>query len=112
MIPPPRSVMEHVERKAPGFWRAWVTVVSNALVPGVSISSWYRTPDDNARVGGKPHSQHLLGIALDFPLTNPNRQVAAQLQRAGFQIIREHDHWHAQLPPAWAARFWGESYSV
>jgi len=110
--PPPRRVMEYVERKAPGFWRAWVQVVSSALVPGVSISSWYRSPADNARVGGEPRSQHLLGIAIDLPLTNPNRQVAGRLQRSGFQIISESDHWHAQLPPAWAARFWGRSFQV
>lgn len=104
--------MEHVERKAPGFWRAWVQVVSRALVPGVSISSWYRSPEDNTRVGGARLSQHLLGIALDFPKTNPNRQVAAALQRSGFQIITEGDHWHAQLPPAWASRFWGQTYQL
>ncbi len=34
------------------------------------ILSAYRTPEHNAAVGGRPHSQHLEGRALDIALPN------------------------------------------
>jgi uncharacterized protein YcbK (DUF882 family) len=32
----------------------------------ISVNSWYRTPEVNKAVGGKPQSQHLYGNAVDF----------------------------------------------
>lgn len=32
----------------------------------MKVLSWYRCPKWNARVGGVPNSQHLLGRAIDF----------------------------------------------
>jgi uncharacterized protein YcbK (DUF882 family) len=32
----------------------------------IKVTSWLRVPKHNARVGGKPSSKHLYGIAVDF----------------------------------------------
>lgn len=67
--------------------------------PRVSYSSWYRTPYDNARVGGHPNSQHLTGLAVDVPTRTASagaRNFVAMAQRVGLVVIDEGDHWHIQ----------------
>ena len=34
------------------------------------INSAYRSPEHNARIGGKPNSSHLRGLAVDIKATN------------------------------------------
>ena len=70
-------------------------------IPGVQITSGFRTPEKNAKVGGVPNSYHLTDQARDIaPPRTPEqaqqiRQYAAQ---NGLEIIDEGDHWH--LEPA------------
>jgi hypothetical protein len=41
-------------------------VVRRVLNAPIIISSWYRSPEVNAAVGGSKHSQHISGEAVDF----------------------------------------------
>jgi hypothetical protein len=56
-----------------------------ALGKPLILNSAYRSPEHNARVGGKPASQHLLGRAFDVSMANhdPARFEAAA-RNAGF----------------------------
>ena len=110
MIPPPPAVIRRVERRLPGFWQAWIGSVRASLVPGVTFTSWYRDPEQNALAGGVSNSQHMLGVALDLPPTRPNWETASNLQRHGFEVIAEADHWHAELPPALEQKIRGATY--
>lgn len=56
------------------------------------VSSWYRDPRENARVGGAARSQHLKGLAIDV---NPSASAAA-FQSQGLTVIPEGDHLHIQ----------------
>lgn len=49
-------------------------------LPGIKISSAYRSPAVNAAVGGADASAHMSGLAVDFEVPNlTNKQVAAWL---------------------------------
>lgn len=66
-----------------------------ALVPGVIVTSWWRTPGHNADIGGVPNSLHLLGLAWDVvPASQDN---AAKLRALGLHVIDEGNHLHAQF---------------
>ena len=48
----------------------------------IRISSWYRSPDHNERVGGIPTSKHLLGMAFDwYPLERNIEEVQKEVRR-------------------------------
>lgn len=73
--------------------------VSDLVGNGVVMTSWSRSPADNARVGGQANSRHLEGQGVDFVV--PQAQKAAWTQRAqakGLQVIDEGDHMHVQVP--------------
>jgi len=62
-------------------------------------TSWWRSTADNARVGGHPFSQHLIGWAAD--VTGPHQDAIAKRARlAGMVAVKESDHTHIQLLPA------------
>ncbi|HEN8711339.1 TPA: peptidase M15 [Pseudomonas putida] len=70
----------------------------------VIISSGYRSPALNRRIGGSPRSQHLRGLAADFEIFGiSNREVVRQVSASAVsfdQIILEFDSWvHLSVTP-------------
>ena len=53
------------------------------------INSAYRTPEHNAKIGGKPNSSHLKGLAVDISVTNSRQRfiVLNALLNVGFTRI-------------------------
>lgn len=48
----------------------------------IKITSWYRSPDHNDKIGGIPTSKHLLGMAFDwYPLEASLEQVQKEVRR-------------------------------
>lgn len=72
--------------------RAW----QSAGAPGVRVTSWYRDPQYNARVGGAPNSQHTLGLALDVAHDSAGAALAREARRVGLVVLDEGDHFHIQ----------------
>lgn len=70
---------------------------SRAIIKaGLNITSGYRTPWRNYKVGGSMFSQHLLGLAWD--VTPVNSATREKLARIGFgNIMNEGDHYHASV---------------
>jgi hypothetical protein len=65
----------------------------------VTATSWYRSRQENARVGGDPFSQHLVGWAIDA--VGPDQQAFAKgLRMRGITTVQESDHIHFQAFPA------------
>lgn len=91
---PPAVLLQH-----PAFGpaiRAFIGKVVRVYQPGMTVTSWYRSPQANARVGGNADSQHLFGLGLD--LAGPNRETAAELaRRINLPHAQEVDHLHLQL---------------
>lgn len=64
----------------------------------IFISSGYRSPSLNARVGGAKNSQHLLGEAVDFtcPKFGTPREIVNKLKDYDLpfsQLILEYERW-------------------
>lgn len=53
------------------------------------ITSSYRSPEYNAKIGGKPNSAHLRGRAVDIAIGDGNQRyiIVKALLEAGFQRI-------------------------
>ena len=53
----------------------------------ITIVSWYRTPQHNRKVKGRPKSKHLLGIAVDLRVKGMShakaRLIAMDMMRSG-----------------------------
>jgi hypothetical protein len=58
-VPTPEQ-MDNITKQA----KALMAVYNH--IGGFTVTSWLRTPEHNARVGGAPHSAHLTGLATDF----------------------------------------------
>ncbi|MFK3766469.1 MULTISPECIES: D-Ala-D-Ala carboxypeptidase family metallohydrolase [Pseudomonas] len=71
----------------------------------VIISSGYRSPALNKRIGGSPRSQHLHGLAADFEIFGiSNREVVRRVSASAVnfdQMILEFDSWvHLSVTPS------------
>ena len=66
-----------------------------------SITSWYRSPKRNKRVGGAASSMHLLGLAVDVVLDSREDVNSFTLlaKRMGLWVLDEQDHIHIQEVP-------------
>lgn len=62
-------------------------------------TSWYRSAEKNASVGGSPESQHLFGFAVDVVSDRP-QQVVEVARALGLYPVLEFDHVHIQTFPA------------
>lgn len=53
------------------------------------INSAYRSPEHNAKIGGKPNSSHIKGLAVDISVTNSRQRfiVLNALLNVGFTRI-------------------------
>lgn len=71
-----------------------------ARSPNVTVTSWYRSPQENQRVGGAARSQHLLGLAIDVLPDRGGAAFAQAAQAQGMTILNEGDHFHIQAFPA------------
>jgi len=79
------------------YWRA---VPLFFQVPGLELTSWFRTAADNRTAGGSAESQHLFGLAWDLTASRPILpRLAAAATRQGLVAIQEGDHVHLQLFP-------------
>jgi uncharacterized protein YcbK (DUF882 family) len=74
----------------------------------VSFSSWWRSKQRNAQVGGAITSQHLLGLAVDLvPAGGSRSELLRRLRAAGLVALDEGDHVHVQafsagvVPSTW-----------
>jgi len=78
-----------------------VTLSSSIIVlPGLNVAtvtSFYRDPARNARVGGVANSLHLVALAIDLRRDFVGLQVFNAWRRAGLGGIDEGDHYHLQL---------------
>jgi len=68
---------------------------------GLSVTSWFRTAEQNRSEGGSPESQHLFGLAWDLVAPPGSMQHLAEHMRAqGLIAVNEGDHVHVQAFPA------------
>ena len=68
-------------------------------IPGVYVTSWFRTKARNAGADGVSHSQHLIGTAIDVDVPADRRQlevIRARLRYCQY-TLNEGDHLHGQL---------------
>jgi hypothetical protein len=66
-------------------------------IPGVSITSWWRSPWRNYELGGSPLSLHQIGLAWD--LVPASAFTQAEIIKTGLplKLVNEGDHIHAQF---------------
>jgi hypothetical protein len=94
-------------RESSGTWVPLTGSVSGRSLAGAAqigaawgrVTSLYRSPEHNRRVGGVPNSYHLRGRAIDIARRAgvSHWQVAAAFRNAGYQIVEsldEGDHSH------------------
>ncbi len=110
--PPPVQIVRFWERILPGFWSRWLSAADQALREidddasgDTVITSWWRSPFENQRVGGLPDSQHLVGLAFDLVPGKPSFKLAvseasSRFMEAGFITVPAERHLHIQTFPA------------
>lgn len=109
--PPPFNTVKFFDLLLPGIWQQWGAAVEAALVEldhgdvgETIITSWFRSPLENRRVGGHPDSQHLVGLAFDVVPGKGTSSLAlneaAQIfQGFGFTVDPGETHLHVQTFP-------------
>jgi hypothetical protein len=96
---PPFSIVQRLSGSIEDFIRRLVAVAG--FFPAIVATSWWRSPSNNAAVGGHPRSQHLLGLAVDVVLPPSERaDFVALCEYVGLVAIDEGTHVHVQRFPA------------
>lgn len=96
-----------VARPAAGqHYGAGIQSLAQSVIPGVRVTSGYRDPAHNAKVGGVNGSFHTTDDARDFtpPSGMSMAQMHAQLKAKfpGYDVINEGDHVHIEPGPGMA----------
>lgn len=102
--PPPRDLVARLEAKYPGFFRRIAQAFDFTLEGlDVTVVNWFRDREHNAAVGGAVGSQHRWACAFDLVVPREQwTEAARRLRAAGFFVLDEGDHLHAQAFPAGA----------
>ncbi|WP_100628682.1 D-Ala-D-Ala carboxypeptidase family metallohydrolase [Algoriphagus formosus] len=75
--PMPDQVLNHLHSLAMA-----LQIIRNELKAPITITSGYRSPEHNSRIGGAQNSMHIQGKAADFKVYGKNpRAVAAIIER-------------------------------
>lgn len=98
VAPPPEEIVFAVERIAPGAYSSFLLrfLIAAWVARVFSATSWFRTTERNAAVGGHPESAHLVGLAIDVP---PSPRMAEVSRSLGLWVVEEGDHTHVQAWP-------------
>ena len=97
---PPQEIIENLKRLAEALQTLRSFFGNNAII----VTSGYRSPEVNQKVGGSKNSDHLKGLAADFivPSFGTPDQVIRAILASGVpfkQAIREFDRWtHFSIP--------------
>lgn len=97
---PPPEFIENLKLLANSLQTLRSLFGNNAII----VTSGYRSPQVNAKVGGSPNSDHLRGLAADFivPSFGTPDHVVRAILGSGVpfkQVIREFDRWtHFSIP--------------
>ena len=97
---PPPEVIENLKLLAQSLQTLRSFFGNNAII----VTSGYRSPEVNQKVGGSKNSDHLRGLAADFIVPSfgtPDHVIRAVLaSHVPFkQVIREFDRWtHFSIP--------------
>jgi len=68
---------------------------------GTTVTSWWRNPEHNRRVGGSPQSQHIFALAIDVAgSAYQRRQIVRTATSLGLVAVDEGSHVHVQAFPA------------
>ena len=80
--------LDNLDKMDPDFLSALDEARELAGIP-FRINSAYRTPEHNAKIGGKPNSSHLKGLAVDISVTDSRSRfiVLKALIEVGFNRI-------------------------
>ena len=86
--------------------------LQNSWGQPIQVNSSYRSPADNARVGGAQHSQHMKGNAYDIDVSGmpeaARLRMIAEAKAAGFQGVGVYNNaLHFDVGPE---RAWGPSH--
>lgn len=79
--PVPEKYLDNVKKLAKN-----LQVIRDHIGEPISITSGYRTPSHNKKVGGKPASQHLTASAADITTRN---KTPKQLKAIVEELIKE-----------------------
>lgn len=97
---PPQEVIENLKALAQSLQEVRAALGNKAII----VTSAYRSPEVNAKVGGSKNSDHLRGLAADFivPSYGTPDDVVRAILASGIpfkQVIREFDRWtHFAIP--------------
>lgn len=96
------QVYSTINQMAPQLYPFFMDAINSSVAPGtVTASSWWRSREENAQVRGDPHSQHLLGLALDVVRTGAEPvlvdEMIRKLRGLGLTVVDEGDHIHVQM---------------
>ncbi len=105
-VAPPFSIVNTVEAWAPGVYRAFWEILIDSVREPVQVTSYWRDPAENRRVGGAPDSQHQLGLGIDlvFAERAAASRALSRLVGGGLVAVDEGTHVHVQAWPAGLAR--------